>query len=107
MVPLRHRFIGRFDIPLILRLRNDGMSDEPKKGSYWLIAILPALAVLVTYLGAYYATTQEVRLQDGTNRLVGVYYVHNVGGRQVPWWAKLLFWPGDRIDQLVRGREWR
>ena len=83
------------------------MSDERKKRSHWLIAILPALAVLVTYLGAYYGTTQEVRLQDGTNRVVGVYYVHNVGGRRVPWWAKRLFWPADRIDQLIHGREWR
>ena len=72
---------------------NDGMSDERKKRSHWLIAILPALAVLVTYLGAYYGTTQEVRLQDGTNRVVGVYYVHNVGGRRLPWWANVSFGP--------------
>jgi hypothetical protein len=77
------------------------MSDEPKKRSHWLIVVSPVLAVFVAYLGAYYATTQEVRMQDRTNRVVGVYYVHNVGGRRVPWWAKRLFWPADRIDQLI------
>jgi hypothetical protein len=79
------------------------MSDEPKKpGRLWLNWGSALVVAAAAYQGTHYATAAVVH-EPG---FCCASCRHTIGGKTVPEWGEVFFWPAHAIDDLIGVDPW-